>query len=404
MNSIMPVPNLMNAPKPRPAARRGFAVLYLAIALMALLLVASLAVDYSQVQCAKTQLQAATDAIARYAATGLGDGTYYTKATTVAQDNSVDGAPLALQSGDVVTGNWTSGTFTVGGSPKNCVKVSTTLSAARGTAVPVLFAPGVSSCNVTATSYATYSAGQAFGIIGINSVELQNGTITTDSWNSSLGAYSAGSAGTQGSVASNGDITLNGTVTIKTGVYLAPGSTVGGNGTLSYGNVNTLSADLSYPVASAGNASSSNNNSSLGSDYQSGNFNMSSGTVNVPAGTYYLNSFSMSGGTLNINGAATFYVNGNFTIQGGAVNVTGNVPSNFTVNVIASAGGNLSSLSSLYINLYCPTSPINVNNCTNLYGSFIGSTLSVSNSCAIHADQALLSGSGGSGGAIATVQ
>jgi len=403
MNPTTPMPQFKYSCNPRPVARRGFAVLYLAIALMALLLVASLAVDYSQVQCAKTQLQAVTDAVARYAATGLGDGTYYTKATTVAADNSVNGAPLALQSGDVVTGNWNSGTFTAGGTPTNCVRVSTTLSAARGTAVPVLFAPGINSCNVTATSYATYTAGQAFGIVGINSVQMQNGTITTDSWNSSLGAYSAGSAGTQGSVASNGDITLNGTVTIKTGVYLAPGSTVGGNGSLSYGTVHTLASNLSYPVASSGNASSSNNNSSLGSDYQSGNFNMSSGTVNVPAGTYYLNSFSMSGGTLNINGAATFYINGNFTIQGGAVNVTGDIPSNFTVNVITAAGGNLSSLSSLYINLYCPTSPINVNNCTNLYGSFIGTSLSVSNSCAIHADQALLSGSG-SGGAILTVQ
>jgi Flp pilus assembly protein TadG len=377
-------------------------VVYMAVALMALMMVASLAVDYSQVECCKTQLQAATDAIARYAATGIGDGTYYTKATTVAGYNSVNGASLTIQSGDVVTGNWSAGTFTAAGTPKNCVKVSTTLSAARGNAIPVLFAPGVSSCNITATSYATYTAGAQYGIVGISNVYLQNGTIETDSWNSSLGAYSAASAGTFGSVASNGDLTHNGNVTINSGVYLESSSDMNGNGNFSYGNLTTLSTPLSYAVASAGSAATTNNDSALGSYCSSNNFNMSSGSLSVPAGTYYLNSFDFSGGTLNINGATTFYINGNFTISGGTVNVSGNKPANFTVNVIASAGGNLSSQSSLYINLYCPTSPINVNNCTNLYGSFIGSTFNVNNTCAIHVDSSLLSG--GSGGSISIVQ
>jgi Flp pilus assembly protein TadG len=391
--------------RPGVRSRRGVALLYVVVAMMTLLLLTTLAVDYGRVQVAKNELRYATDAAARYAATGLSDSSYFTKASVSASDNTVDGTALSLQSGDVVTGNWAGGVFTSGGTPKNAVEINAQRSVSRGNAIPILLGFTAASCNITATSIATYTAAAAqYGIVGLNSVQLQNNTILTDSYDSSAGPYSASTALDNGGVASNGNINLNGTVTVKSNLYMQSSSSISQNGTINYGTRETLSAPLSYAVASAGSSATTNNNSALSPYLSSGNFNMSSGVLNVPAGTYYMNSFSMNGGTLNIQGAATFYINGNFTVQGGGVTVANNLPANFSVNVIASAGANFTNLSNLYINLYCPTSPINVNSCSNIYGSFIGSSLSVSGSCGLHVDQSLLSGSGSGAGTVDTVK
>jgi len=78
-----------------------------------LLALTSLAVDFGRAQCAKTELQRAADAAARYAASGIDDGTWADKAVAAARDNLVDGIPLALdnsQPGTPKTSRWATGT------------------------------------------------------------------------------------------------------------------------------------------------------------------------------------------------------------------------------------------------------------------------------------------------------
>src|SRR3954462_2635270 len=93
-------------PARRPARRRrgtraAFSLVWGIVCMVALLAFTSLAVDLGRVQVAKTELRRAADAAARYAVTGIRDNTVNAKAVAAAADNTVDGAPLVLQNGDV---------------------------------------------------------------------------------------------------------------------------------------------------------------------------------------------------------------------------------------------------------------------------------------------------------------
>jgi Flp pilus assembly protein TadG len=142
---------------------RGAAIVYITVMMTVMMAFCSMAVDLGRVQAAKTELRLAADAAAIYAAQGLADGTAVTKAIQSAAENTVDGTPLVLQNSDVVTGHWAGGTFTAGGAPTNAVRVTATRSAARGTAVSLVFAKllGISTCNVNATSTALYTSSSA---------------------------------------------------------------------------------------------------------------------------------------------------------------------------------------------------------------------------------------------------
>src|SRR5437016_2620154 len=115
----------------------GFSLVWLIVCMVSLLGFVSLAVDLGRVQCAKTELYRAADAAARYAATGLSDGTAASKAIAAAADNTVDGTALVLTNSDVVTGTWANGTFTAGGASPNAVKITAGRTTAHGNAVPL---------------------------------------------------------------------------------------------------------------------------------------------------------------------------------------------------------------------------------------------------------------------------
>jgi hypothetical protein len=130
----------------------------------------SLGVDLGRVEVAQTQLQAATDAAARYGALGLqniiqGNSAAGANATSAAASNNVDGSPLVLQSGDIQIGIWNSAahTFTAVTDPTtaNAVQVTAVRSAARGTAIPTIFlqALGRPSFDIQAKSTALLTPG-----------------------------------------------------------------------------------------------------------------------------------------------------------------------------------------------------------------------------------------------------
>jgi len=147
------------------ASRRGVSMPYLLVTLSGLFAIISLAVDFGRVQIAKTQLRAAADNIARYAASGLAQGvsTTQSRATTAAADNKVDGQSLSIDvNTDLEFGVWDSSarTFTVltGASRASATAVRVTVrrTAARGNPVPTVFAAllGRHSVDVTATAIA----------------------------------------------------------------------------------------------------------------------------------------------------------------------------------------------------------------------------------------------------------
>ena len=143
--------------------RSGIALIYGIFALTCVCAVTSLAVDLGRFHVAKTELYTAADAAARYAATGIANGTAPRKAIAVASANHVDGVPLILQAGDVTIGTWDadSKTFTAGGFSPNAVRVTAHRAESRGTAIPTMFARlfGRQSVDLQAVSIALFTAG-----------------------------------------------------------------------------------------------------------------------------------------------------------------------------------------------------------------------------------------------------
>ena len=155
--------------------RRGMSLIYVTIISIVLMGFVSMAVDLGRVQLAQTQLQAATDAAARYGALGLqnilwGNSAAGANAITAAASNTVDGSPLVLQNSDVQVGIWDSSahTFTPVSDPTtaNAVRVTAYRNAARGSAIPMTFlrAVGRTSFDIQATSVALLTPGASVNL------------------------------------------------------------------------------------------------------------------------------------------------------------------------------------------------------------------------------------------------
>jgi Flp pilus assembly protein TadG len=369
------------------------ALVYVVIASTAMLAMVSLAVDFGRVQVAKTQLQRAVDAAALYGATGASDGTYTAKAIDAANDNTVDNTPLVLQNADIqtITFNTANKTYSIGGASPNGVKITAVRNAARGTAIPLLFGKliGMSSCNIHATAVAYYASGlPAYGFVGIGTgsgagVLLQNNTIKLDSYDSGAGAYGGSNILAHGYTASNNGITMTNNVTVSDNVYMVAGQTLTTNGNPSYGTRQALTSALTYQNVTSYPAGSSQ----LG-NINGGPLTLGSGSTNT---NYYALNFTIpSGQTLTINGPVTVYVNGNITLAG-TVNTYQNLPTNFTIRAMSSAGVQIQN-TTLYADIYAPQSPINISppgGGLNFYGRLIGQTLNVGGNANLHYDEAL---------------
>ena len=131
----------------------------------------SMAVDWGRVQLAKSQLQHAADAAARFGAIGLENdsATARANAIAVAAQNLADGTPVALDPAlDISFGSWDSTThkFTAAAAgaedSATTVKVTARRLASRGNPIPLMLAQvlGYKSCDVSVTSIAVYTRGQ----------------------------------------------------------------------------------------------------------------------------------------------------------------------------------------------------------------------------------------------------
>lgn len=152
--------------------RRGLALIYIMVLMVAMIAFTSFAVDWGHVQVTKTELRRATDAAARYGAAGLKNilnGTSAASANAIAAgaDNTADGSTVVISPSDVQLMIWNNrtGTGTVTSDPTaaNAVQVSAYRTAARGNAVQLTFARivGRTTYDVAATSVAELTAGSS---------------------------------------------------------------------------------------------------------------------------------------------------------------------------------------------------------------------------------------------------
>jgi Flp pilus assembly protein TadG len=153
--------------------RRGTAMIYVLVSLVAMLGFCSFAVDLGRVQTAKTEIRRGADAAARVAAaylsqqpSGSTSGIVQQKAEAIAQSNKVDGSPLILNDSNVVIGTWdttrTPPAFTQGGSPNPLNGIYSAVQVSTSRTIPLLFGSilGARTCNVTAQSTAALVAVQ----------------------------------------------------------------------------------------------------------------------------------------------------------------------------------------------------------------------------------------------------
>jgi Flp pilus assembly protein TadG len=420
-----------------PSRRRGVSLVYITMAMLALLGFCSFAVDLASVQSAKTQLEIACDAAAHAAALALPSGVSAVQAAaaSVAAANTANGKPVTISStSNVVFLNWPSTTPLTGSarSSANAVKVWATLQ------VPTLFATALGRDSVTvhaSTIAEVTTTTEPYKVGALGSFSMQSSSFT-DSYNSGNGDYPwnwqnswqntwggnnggygggnngggnnwgsnwqnywgnnyAGSSsgtyiGNNGSVACNGNFSLDSSSAINGNAWgwgSAPnncGGTVTGNPAA--GNEVTCST----PSAPGGCTNCSNQVNSI------------SNSVTLSSGNYTCSGLTLnSNGTLNINasnGPVNLYCTGNFTCNGGTVNVTGNLPSNFHIYMCNSSSMTIESGCCLHGCIQAPLSNVSLNQSACLCGSCIGNNISLCNGSAIHYDESL----GSNGGSVTT--
>lgn len=156
----------LHSPRQRLGRRRGSTLVYATFGTFALAAVSALAVDWGRVQVAKTELQAAADAAARYGVAGLqnslsGASAARANASAVVAQNKADGRAINFVADeDVEIGVWkkSNKTFTptTDLTEANAIRVTLKCVQDRNSAVPLTFMAllGRSSANVSATSIA----------------------------------------------------------------------------------------------------------------------------------------------------------------------------------------------------------------------------------------------------------
>ena len=380
--------------------RRGVALLYLSVAMVALIAISSLAVDLGRGWGVKAELQLAADSAARYGAAGLATGPSQARSNAVAaaSDNSADGASVALdRNQDVELGTWnpSDGTFTALGpsadSSATAVRVTVRRTAARGNATPLMFARvvGKSAVDLQARAVARVTR-RSPGIVGLDSISLSGNA--TNSYRSSGGAYGDGTPlDHHGTIRTNGWVKMSGGAVVDGDAYTGPGQPVSMSGGSNVtGTIGTLPAPLSYPAGDAGTVARTNDNANIPSGYLNPRRDLTVGSnVTLPGGVYYVNDFTVSSNNyLTFSGPATLYVTGSVNLGGGVLTY-GYRPANLNITVIGSGNVSITGGGFLFADIYAPESTFSMSGSSVLLGSVIAKTVSMSGSAMVVFDEEL---------------
>jgi len=299
--------------------------------MVALLAVVSLAVDLGHVYVARSELQAAADAAARYGVTGIESGvsTATSYAVAAALENKSDGVGVVVDpNNDVEFGKWdrVAKTFALLTGPArsgaDALRVTARRTAAGGNAVPLLFARvlGKTTQDVRAQSVAFIDKPPPRGITGLAGITFKNNTFV-GSYNSATNTNpTQANSGSAAYVGSNGAIVGDSNNEVSGYATLGP-SAPNTFGITFSGATTRLSRPIATPTEPAW--APGTNPGGVAQNYSV------SGNVTLPGGTYWFTSLKVSG-TLRFSGAATLYVNGPI-IVGGALYPYNMIPGNLRI-------------------------------------------------------------------------
>ena len=387
----------------RGASRKGAIIVLTALLLIVMLAMISFAIDVGCMTLVRTELQVAADAAATAGAAALvgGPASAKTAAQTFGSANKAAGTSVSIIAQDIVLGTWESKTLTFTPAADadaelndDSVKVTCICAASRGNAAKFYFANifGKSTFDQRAVAIAQLRRKRCSRIVGIDYVTIQGGK--TDSYDSSKGSYASQAPKQEGHVCSNGDITVNSNGTINGNATPGPGNRVIFSGGTVTGSTDSATADAKYPPTSVGTAATINDNGLLpnGTISGSGNLKLSGGnTLTMPPGTYYVKGdLTVTGSAaINVTGPTVIYVMGTFDVGGGGIANLTMLPKNLTIYAMNDTAVKYSGSTSLYVNLYAPSTPITFTGTSDIYGTVIGKSLSVSGGGSIHYDEAL---------------
>lgn len=394
--------------KPKQNHRRGSIAVLAAILMMAMLVMIAFAVDTGYVAHVRTDMQLAADASALGGANELAYNESINAATMQAAEwNNYDGRGAILSAGDIDLGYWDrdAATFTTpspGGEDDNAVRVVVRRTAATGNEVNLFFMSifGTSQTDVTATATAMFSKSTCGPLVGLDSVNIP-GNPVVDSYRSDDGPYDPATAGDEGSICSNGPIDVTGSAAINGDANAGKGydTTLTGGGTVT-GNKAPRSKTLELPPVDASDAAVNNDNASMppvaqGNGWRSlidgdGNISLVGGnSVNLPAGTYYVNNLKLAGqSTINTNGKVVIYMTGDLDTAGGDIINGSQVPGNLQIYM---TGGTAKVTSGVdfYGAIYAPNTAVTVSGSADLFGAVVGKTLTFTGTGDVHFDEDL---------------
>ncbi|HUG90910.1 MAG TPA: pilus assembly protein TadG-related protein [Planctomycetaceae bacterium] len=381
--------------------RRGAVLVLAAVVMVVLFAMTAFTVDVGYIAYTKTQLQSAVDAAALAGAQALPDGPGQARdaAHDVAGSNTAAGnAVYVAPDADVDIGLWSEATqsFTpLNGSAlsmANAVRVTGRLTKARERQLNLFFAPviGASETDVEATAIGMLDINLCGRIVGLDRVEVQNGTV--DSYDSASGDYGGGNRGDEGHVCSNGPIVLDPLSSIRGNALPGPGYTVNRPDLVS-GTTQPRRREIEAPPVDTSEVLLDNDNDLLdtvglgsgGSISLAGNQ-----SIDLPPGTYYIDGdFSVSGlASLSITGPTEIYVTGAIDVSGRGLVNTGR-PADLklysTGQPVRIAGS-----AAFHGVVYAPLSAVEVAGTAAYYGAVVGKTLTLSgHPSSVHYDASL---------------
>jgi Flp pilus assembly protein TadG/cytoskeletal protein CcmA (bactofilin family) len=397
-------------------ARRRGNVVILSVTLLAIMMgMVAFAVDLGYIAHARTELQRSADAVALAAAAKLPNQATATAygINTSANNQSSICPQLATQAFEY--GHWSrkTATFTTP-TPAyrntNAVRVTIRRTTATGNPLNLFFGRilGKQNTDITISSIAFNDRGLCGPFIGIQWADI-GGNMTTDSYDSDDGTYSAGTASARGSVRSDGNIDVHGNATVKGDVRAGEGSTVtvSGNPVIT-GNIGNRVKPLDLPAVNAAPyADPNNNNGSIpnnvwrydaeGKKYKTrpldnqGDLTLNSGeTLDLAPGIYYFRNVTINGGaSLNITGETVIYVTGDLKSNGGAF-VNNNTQKAEMLEIrMTGATADITSTVPFYGVIYAPNTDVKVNGSCEVYGAIVGKTLKVTGDALGHYDESL---------------
>ena len=381
--------------------RRAVVGVLVAVCMIVLVGFASFSIDMGYIYVSHGEMQAAVDAaaLAGVSAPPESQSLAVARATEVSGANVVAGHPVVAGTLQVEVGYWEARTSSFSLPIGDELAAPNAVHVIGGrTEIPTFFAGvfGVNHTDVWRAATANHGGGRCAGIWGLNGLD-GDGSLVTDSYDSSVGVYGPGNIYFNGDVCSDRNIVLEGGVTIGGDVMYGQGHdlTISGSSYSIYGVTAEHNRSVEIPSFDMAEAAANNDNGTIGLTkrnrdpfdgspwnlYVTGNDNLT-----LAGGTYYFTSALVDGrATLTVTEPTVLYISGSATFTGGGVVNTSNDPKNL---IIYSTGANLTidGSAGFYGSIIAPATTVTFTGGSSIFGTILAGYMELFGDTQIHVD------------------